>query len=78
LKIQLEEAKRMEEVMKNQMINKEEEVEKLEEEVFMLRVEVVKISKNIEESSTSPTKKVEEKFHRLPKRKNEEKVNSYP
>jgi chromosome segregation ATPase len=47
LKIQLEEAKRMEEVMKNQMMKKEEEVEKLEEEVVMLRVKVVKLSKNL-------------------------------
>jgi hypothetical protein len=41
LKIQLEEAKRTEEVMKSQIIKKEEEVEKLEEEVVTLRVNVL-------------------------------------
>jgi hypothetical protein len=51
LKIQLEEAKRIEEVMRNQMLKKEYEVEKLEE-VVMLRVEVVNLNKNIEEAST--------------------------
>jgi septal ring factor EnvC (AmiA/AmiB activator) len=65
LKIQLEEAKKIEEVMRNQMMKKEEEVEKLEEEVVMLRVKVVKLNKNIEEASTS-SRKVEEKCHRLP------------
>jgi hypothetical protein len=38
LKIQLEEAKRIEEVMKSQRMKKEEEVEKLKEEVVTLRV----------------------------------------
>jgi hypothetical protein len=47
LKIQLEEAKRTEEVMKIQMMKKEEEVEKLEEEVVTLRVKIIKLNKNI-------------------------------
>jgi hypothetical protein len=38
LKIQLEEAKRTEEVMKSQIMKKEEEVENLEEEVVTLRI----------------------------------------
>jgi chromosome segregation ATPase len=53
LKIQLEEAKRTKEVMKSQIMKKEEEVEKLEEEVVTLRVKVVKLNKNIEETETS-------------------------
>jgi hypothetical protein len=32
----------------------------------MLRVKVIKLSKNVEQESTSSTKKVEEKCHRLP------------
>jgi hypothetical protein len=35
------------------MKKKEEDCEKLEEEVVMLRVKVVKLNKNIEEASTS-------------------------
>jgi chromosome segregation ATPase len=79
LKIQLEEAKRMKEVMKIQIMKKEEEVEKLEEEVVTLRVKIVKLNKNVEEreTSTSSVKKVEEKHSRLPERKNEEKGKSY-
>jgi hypothetical protein len=50
LKIQLEEAKRIKEVMKSQIMNKEEEVENLEEEVVTLRFKVIKISKNVEET----------------------------
>jgi hypothetical protein len=45
--------------MKIQMKKKEEDCEKLEEEVAMLRVKVVKLSKNIEEASTSSVKIVE-------------------
>jgi hypothetical protein len=40
LKTQLEEAKRKEEVMKIQMMKKEEDCEKLEEEVVTLRIKV--------------------------------------
>jgi hypothetical protein len=53
LKIQLEEAKRTEEVMKSQMMKKEEEVEKLEEEVVTLRAKIVKLNKNDEKTETS-------------------------
>jgi hypothetical protein len=63
--------------MKIQMKKKEEDCEKLEEEVFMLRVKVVKLSKNVEEASTSSVRKLEEKCHRLPEKKNEEKPKSY-
>jgi hypothetical protein len=42
--------------MKIQMKKKEEDCEKLEEEVVMLRIKVVKLSKNIEETSTSSLK----------------------
>jgi predicted nucleic acid-binding Zn-ribbon protein len=57
---QLEEAKRNKEVMNIQMMKKEEECEKLEEEVVTLTIKVVKFNKNIEkrESSTSPVNKV--------------------
>jgi hypothetical protein len=66
------------EVMKIQMMKKEEEVEKLEEEVFTLRVKIVNISKNIEETKTSTsTVENEEKHSRLPEKKNEEKRKSY-
>ena len=65
--------------MKIHMMKKEEDCEKLEEEVVTLRVKVVKIKKNIEEkgSSTPPVKKFEEKCYRLLERKNEEKVKNY-
>jgi hypothetical protein len=79
LKIQLEEEKRTEEVMKIQMMKKDEEVENLEEEVVTLRVKIVKLNKNFEdrETSTSSVKKFEEKHSRLSERKNEEKRKSY-
>jgi hypothetical protein len=50
LKTQLEEAKRMKEVMNIQMMKKEEDCEKIEEEVVTLRVEVVKLNKNLKSS----------------------------
>jgi hypothetical protein len=50
LKIQLEEVKRKEEVMKMQMMKKEEECEKLEEEVISLRVKVDKLKKKLNNS----------------------------
>jgi hypothetical protein len=50
LKTQLEEEKRMEEVMKIHMMKKEEYCEKLEEEVISLRVEVDKLKKNLKSS----------------------------
>jgi hypothetical protein len=39
----------MKEVMKIHMMNKEKEVEKLEEDFFTLRDKVIKLSKNVEE-----------------------------
>jgi hypothetical protein len=79
LKTQPEEAKRKEEVMNIQMMKKQEECEKLEEEVFTLRFKVVKLSKNTKEreSSTSLVKKDEDKCYKLLERKNEEKTKSY-
>jgi uncharacterized protein YlxW (UPF0749 family) len=53
LKIQLEEVKRTEEVMRSQIMKKEEDVEKLEEEVVTLRSKIVKVNKNVEETKTS-------------------------
>ena len=60
-------------------MKREEEVEKLEEEVVTLRVKFSKLSKNGEkrETSTSSIKKDEEKHSRFPKRNNEEKGKSY-
>ena len=52
LKIQLEEAKRIEEVMKSQIMKKEEEVENIEEEVVTLKVKIIKLNKNVEEIET--------------------------
>jgi hypothetical protein len=43
LKIHLEEEMKIEEVMKSQMMRKEEEVKKIEEEVVTLRAKIVKI-----------------------------------
>jgi hypothetical protein len=79
LKTQLEEAKRMEEVMKIQMMRKEQYCEKLKEEFVTLRVEVFKLIKNIQERgiSTLPVKKSEDKCYRLLERKNEEKAKIY-
>lgn len=78
LKIQLEEEKRTEEVMKSQIMKKEEEVEKLEEEVVTLRSKIVKINKNVEETETSTSfVENEEKNSRLLENKNEENIKSY-
>jgi chromosome segregation ATPase len=78
LKIQLEEAKRTEEVMKSQIMKKEEEVENLEEEVVTLRVKIVKLNKNIEETKTSTSiVENEEKHSTLLENKNEENKKSY-
>jgi chromosome segregation ATPase len=51
LKIHLEEAKRTEEVMKSQIMKKEEEVDKLEEKFVTLRSEIIKLNKNVEETN---------------------------
>jgi hypothetical protein len=78
LKIHLEEAKRTEEVMKSQIMKKEEEVEKLEEEVVTLRSKIIKIKKSIEETETSTSViENEEKHSRLLEKKNEENRKSY-
>jgi len=63
--------------MKIQMKKKDEDCEKLGEEVVMLRVKFLKLIQNVEEASTSSTRKVEEKWHRLLEKKNEEKPKSY-
>jgi hypothetical protein len=65
--------------MKVHMMNKEEDYEKIEEEVITLRVKVIKLRKNIEErrSSTPLVNKFEEKCYTLLERKNEEKSKSY-
>ena len=72
LKIHLEEAKRTEEIMKSQIMKKEEEVEKLEEEVVTLRSKIVKLNTNVEETETSTSViENEEKHSRLLEKKNE-------
>jgi chromosome segregation ATPase len=53
LNIHLEEAKRTKEVMKSQIMKKEEEVEKLEDEVVTLRSKIINLNKNVEETETS-------------------------
>jgi hypothetical protein len=58
------------------MMKKEEEVEKLGEEFFMLREKVVKLNTNVEEKETS-TSSVEENPSRFPERKNEGKPKTY-
>jgi hypothetical protein len=78
LKIQLEEAKRTEEVMKSQIMKKEEEVENLEEEVVTLRVKIDKLNKKVEETETSTSVvENEEKHSTLLEKKNEENRKSY-
>jgi hypothetical protein len=78
LKIHLEEEKRTEEVMKSQIIKKEEEVENLEEEVVTLRSKIIKLNKNVEETETSTSViENEEKHSRLLEKKNEENRKSY-
>jgi chromosome segregation ATPase len=78
LKIHLKEVKRTEEVMKSQIMKKEEEVENLEEEFVTLRRKSIKINKNVEETETS-TSIIEnkEKHSRLLEKKNEENKKSY-
>jgi chromosome segregation ATPase len=78
LKIHLEEVKRTKEVMKSQIMKKEEEVEKLEEEVVTLRSKIIKLNKNVEETKTSTSViENEEKHSRLLEKKNEENRKSY-
>jgi hypothetical protein len=63
--------------MKIQMKKKEDDCENIEEEVVMLGIKVVKLSENIEETSTSSVKIVEGKCHGSLKGKHEEKPKSY-
>jgi hypothetical protein len=64
--------KRTKEVMKFQIMKKEEEVDKLEEEVVTLRSKIVKLKKNIEETETSTLViENEEKHSRLLEKENE-------
>jgi hypothetical protein len=60
-------------------MNKEEEVENIEEEVVTLRVKIFKLSKNVEERETSASsvKEDEENHSKLSEKKNEEKRKSY-
>jgi chromosome segregation ATPase len=78
LKIQLEEAKRTEEVMKSQIMKKEEEVENLEEGVVTLRVKIIMLNKNVEEIETSTSVVENEENHSMfLEKKNEENRKSY-
>jgi chromosome segregation ATPase len=77
LKIQLEEAKRTEEVMKSQIMKKEEEVENLEEEVVTLRVKIDKLNKKVEETETSTSIVENQEKHSMLLEKNEENRKSY-
>jgi chromosome segregation ATPase len=78
LKIQLEEAKRTKEVIKSQIMKKEEEVEKLEQEAVTFRNKIVNLNKNVEEIKTSTSViENEEKHSRLLEKKNEENRKSY-
>jgi hypothetical protein len=64
--------------MKSQIMKKEEEVENLEEEVVTLRVKIVKLNKNVEETKTSTSVvENEEKHSTLLEKKNEENRKSY-
>jgi C4-type Zn-finger protein len=64
--------KRIEEVMTSQIMKKEEEVEKIEEEVVTLRSKIIKINKNIQEKKTSTLViENEEKHSSLLENKNE-------
>jgi hypothetical protein len=64
--------------MKSQIMKKEEEVEKIEEEVVTLRSQIFKLNKNVEEIKTSTSViENEEKHSRLLEKKNEENRKSY-
>jgi septal ring factor EnvC (AmiA/AmiB activator) len=70
--------KRTEEVIKSQIMKKEEEVEKLDEDVVTLRSKIVKVNKNVEETETSLSViENEDKHSRLLEKKNEENRKSY-
>jgi hypothetical protein len=64
--------------MKSQIMKKEEEVEKLEEEFVTLRSKIFKLNKNVEETETSTSViENEEKHSSLLEKKNEENRKSY-
>jgi hypothetical protein len=64
--------------MKSQILKKEEEFEKLEEEVVTFRIKIVNLKKNNEETKTSTSViDNEEKHSRLIENKNEENRKSY-
>jgi hypothetical protein len=64
--------------MKYQIMQKEEEVEKLEEEVVTMRSKIIKLNKNVEETKTSTSVIENEENHsRLLEKKNEENRKSY-
>jgi len=78
LKIHFEEAKIIEEVMRSQIMKKEEDIEKIEEQFVTLRNKIVNINKNIEEIETSTSFiENEEKHSRLLEKKNGENRKSY-
>jgi hypothetical protein len=78
LKIQLEEEKRTKEVMKSQIMKKEEEVENFEEAIVTLRVKIIKLNKKVEETETSTSiVDNEEKQSTLLENNNEENIKSY-
>jgi hypothetical protein len=59
-------------------MKKEEDVEKLEEEVVTLRSKIVKLNKNVEETKTSTSFIENQENHsRLIEKKNEENRKSY-
>ena len=64
--------------MKYHIINKEQEVDNLEEEVVTLRIQIINIRKNIEETKTfASVVENEEKHSTLLEKKNEENRKSY-
>jgi hypothetical protein len=64
--------------MKSQIMKKEEEVENLEEEVVTLRVKIINLNKNAEETKTSTSVvENEEKPSMLLEKKNEENRKIY-
>jgi hypothetical protein len=78
LKIHLGEVKRTEELMKSHIMKKEEEFEKLAEEVVTLRSKIVNLNKNVEKTETSTSViENEEKQSRFLEKKNEEYKKSY-
>jgi hypothetical protein len=67
-----------EEVMKSRIMKKEEEVEKIEEEVVTLRSKIFNLAKNVEETKTSTSViENEEKHSRLLEKENEENIKIY-